>query len=511
MKLVKGILVLTFFLIFSTAAFAQNDSCVRIAQLLNHNTLNPAATTSLTDVSVERTIFEGLVGFNRDLELVPELAASWEVSEDATEITFHIREGVTFHDGTPVNAETIKAYFEWALNPENSINARAQSVFENVAKIEVVDPYTLHFTLEKPNSLMIYTFATSNGRILSPAAIEKYGEDVGRHPVGTGPYQFVSWNNPVITLEAYDNYWGEGPPYVECIEFVVVPNAATRVAQLQAGEVAFIEQLPAQLASAVENSSNLEVAVTPSTFMRAFQMNTQVEPFNDVRVRKALNYAINKEQLVDVAIGGYGTVVTSAITDSTRGYAPQPPYEYDPERARELLAEAGYEDGFTAKMLTFNGTLYRTVGQVLQQMLADVGVTLELNPTESGALIEKIFKPIEETELETSLVGANASTGLANRSLVASFATSSWPPAWNNWSFYSNPEVDRLLEEAIHTIDQEERLGMYARVQEIIWNDAPWVFLYSPDSVAGKATNLEGVYYMPIRTLDARNARFVEE
>jgi glutathione transport system substrate-binding protein len=495
-------------LLFFSLATAQET--VVIAQQLEHGSLNPANNRGLSDNTVGRVLFEGLVGFDRDLNVVPELATSWEINDEATEITFSLREGVVFHDGTPFTAEEVKTYFDWARDPDNSLGGRARSIFEDIAEVEVLDANTVRFSLSKPNGAMIFNLAIANGRIISSSSIETYGEDIGRHPVGTGPFKFQEWiDGQKITVTAFADYWGE-PAKVDAIEFRVVPNDATRIALLQSGEAHFIEMVPPALVEALEAAPNVVVEATESVFARIFPLNTQIAPFNDVRVRRALNHAIDREQLVQVALQGFGTALTSPVLEPVFGYSPQPPYEFDLEKAKQLLAEAGVPDGFSANVLTFNSTEFTTVGQVLQQMLAKVGVSLELQPTERGALVERIFKPFEETDLEASLVGASTLTGDSDRALKQSFASSSWPPAFNNWSFYSNSRVDELIEAGATTGDQEERGRLYAEAQEIIWNDAPWIFLYSPNNIAGKSNTLEGVFYMPPRYLDARGADFVE-
>jgi len=503
---IRHILV-SLLILWGVTAHAQT---VVIAQQLEHGSLNPADNRGLSDNTVGRVIYEGLVGLDRDLNLVPELATTWEVNDEATELTFDLREGVVFHDGSEFNAEAVKAYFDWAIDPDNPLGGRARSIFEDIETVDAIDPTTVRFTLSQPNGAMIYNFTLSNGRILSPAAIETYGDDIGRNPVGTGPFQFEEWiDGQQITVSAFEDYWGD-PANVDTIEFRVVPNDATRIALLQSGEAHFIEMVPPPLVSALEANSEITVEATKSVFARIFPMNTQIEPFSDVRVRQALNHAINREQLVEVALQGYGTALTSPVLEPVFGYSPQQPYEFDLERARELLAEAGYPDGFTATVLTFNSDEFRTVGQILQQMFSEINVTLELQPTERGALVDAIFQPFEDSELEASLVGASTSTGDADIALKASFLTESWPPAYNNWSFYSNPEVDALAEAAVATGDQTERAELYAQAQEIIWQDAPWVFLYSPDNLAAYDNDLEGVFYMPARYVDARNASLSE-
>lgn len=502
MKL-RLIYILAALLFFGASASAQET--VRIAQSLTHNTLNPAEATGLADASVMRVMYEGLLGFNENSELVPELATSWDVNDDATVLDFTLREGVTFHDGTPFDAEAAKAYYDWVLDPDSS-GARGRSLLSDISSIEVTGPHALRITLKQPNGAFLFNLATSGARIASPASIEEYGDQIGRHPVGTGPFQFVSWEDgQSITVEAYEGYWG-GAPNVDQIEFLEVNNAATRVAMLQSGEVQFSEDLPPQLIEAVDADPNLEVVASQSTTARILQLNTQHPPFDDVRVRQALNYAVDKDQLVNVVFRGYASPLRSPMPDPVFGFAAQEPYTYDPERAKELLAEAGYPDGFEMKVLTFTGDEYRTAGQVLQQMFAQIGVTLTLDQQERGALVDQIFKPLEENPTEAALVGASTPTGDADRWLTVSFSRNSWPPASNNWSFYDNPEIDSILQEARATSDQDKRAELYAQAQQIIWEDAPWVFLYSANNIAGMSTNLSGVFYLPEKSVDARRA-----
>ena len=349
-------------------------------------------------------------------------------------------------------------------------------------------------------------WGSSRVGIMGRSQLDADGSACANDLVGTGPYRFREWlDGQRVVVEANPDYWGD-PAEADAIEFQVVTNAATRIAQLQSGESHFIEAVPTALVEQIDAAEGVDAVVSESTFARIFPMNTQRPPFDDVRVRQALNHAVDKETLVTVAQHGYATVMDSPVPAPVFGYAPQDPYAYDPERARELLAEAGYEDGFEFDVLTFTGDEYRTAGQVLQQMFADVGVTMNLMPTERGALVDAIFEPLEETELQAGLVGASTPTGDADRTLTVSFSRESWPPSSNNWSFYHDERVQELIEAGRATGDPEERAALYAEAQEIIWNDAPWVFLYSPDNVAGQAEELSGVFYMPDRSLDARGA-----
>ncbi len=487
------------------AAQAQGDVVV-LAQTVSHSSLNPAEATGVADYTVMRTMYEGLVGFDREFEVVPELATSWAINDDATVFDFALREGVTFHDGTAFDAEAAKAYFDWVLDEDNPTPARGRSLLSDIESVEVTGPFALRLTLSTPNGAMMSNLALANARIASPASVIDQGASVTRNPVGTGPYRFAEWvDGQKVVVEANPDYWGE-PAAAAAIEFLETPNASTRAAQLQSGEAHFIEAVPAPLIPQIEATAGVSIVTSGSTFARIFPVNTQVAPFDDVRVRRAMNHAIDKDVIAEVAYGGGATVMDAPFPASVFGYASQGGYAYDPERARELLAEAGHEDGFSFSVLTFTGDEYATVGQLMQQMFADVGLEMRLNPTERGALVDAIFQPFESTELEASLVGNATATGDADQALTVSYYSESWPPAANNWSFYANERVDELIEAGRRTGDPEERRAIYAEAQEIIWSEAPWVYLVSPDNVAGVADELSGVFYMPDRSVDARGA-----
>ncbi len=479
------------------------QSTLRIGLSLGAANINPAESTGIADATVIRHVFEGLVGFDPDSNLVPELASSWVVNDDATVFTFTLREGVSFHDGTPFNAETAAAYYNWVLDPSSS-GARGRAQLAGVTSVEATGPYELTFTRDSSNGSFLFNLALSNSRITSPASIELYGEDIGRNPVGTGPFRFVSWEDGVsLTLERNPDYWGE-PALTDTLVFLEVPNNSTRLAMLQSGEADFIENLAPQLVSTVEADPDLILLERIGTASRILQLNTTKAPFDDVRVRHALNHAVDVDQIVRITLQGLGVALTAPIPDPVFGYAEQPDYVYDPELARSLLAEAGYADGFTVTMLTFIGDEYASAGQMLQQYFAEVGVTLIIDAKERGALVDQIFLPVESNPTELALVGATAATSDADRGLVPSFATWSFPPASNNWSFYSNERVDELLRAGIATAAPEERAAIYAEAQEIIWADAPWVFLYSATALAATHTSVHGIHVMPERSLDAR-------
>ncbi|MEJ2668055.1 MAG: glutathione ABC transporter substrate-binding protein, partial [Deinococcales bacterium] len=484
-------------------AFAQSGT-VNVAMSGNAITLNPGNTNGNLDFSIQRAIYEGLVGFNKEGKLVPELATSWTANSAATVFTFDLRKGVTFQDGTPFNAQAVKTYFDWVKDPANHFVR--ESLYNIIKSIDVVSEYQVRFTLSEPFGAMLYNFAHPAGRIVSPAAIQKYGADVDKHPVGTGPFDFVSWTpGQKIVLKANPNYWG-GAPKVENLDFLFVPNAATRVAMLQSGEAQFIQDLPPELVNPIKANAKLTVSATPSIYVRFMAMNTQAKPFNNQLVRQALNYAVDKQTFVNVVAKGYGTELTAPIAKQVIGYSAQQPYAYDPEKAKQLLAEAGYPNGFTFTIDSLNSTTYQQIDQVLQQMFAKVGVTVKLNPMESGTFNSTAFAPFDKTTLQAVVIGWSPSTGDADWGLRPLFAKASWPPALFNIAFYDNADVNKLLADGISTANQSIRDKAYAAAEKTIWDTAPWVFLYSPYNISGASANLSGVFYMPDGTVDARAA-----
>lgn len=476
---------------------------VKIALSGEATTLNPADTNGNLDYSIEQPIYQGLVGFNKDFKLAPELATSWTSNAQATQFTFQLRKGVTFQDGTPFNAEAVKTYFDWAKNPANQF--KRSSLYSVIGKIEVLGPYEVRFVLSKPFGAMMYNFAHPAGRIVSPAAIKKYGKNVYKHPAGTGPYKFVSWTAQAITLKAWSGYWGPKPKVGE-LKFLFVPSAATRVAMLQSGDADFIEDVPPQLVKVLKANSGLEVAAKPSIYVQWMSMNTQRAPFDKLGVRQALNYAVNKAEVIKVAYDNYAVPPTAPIAEGVAGYAPQKPYAYDPAKAKELLKKAGYPNGFSFTAYTLSGSRYQVLGQALEQMFAKVGVQMKLEQLAGASFSNTVFKPLDKTTVQAVMVGWSPSTGDADWGLRPLFAKSSWPPALFNLAFFDNSKVDGYLQDALTTATQSLRDRFYAQAEKIIWNQAPWVFLGSPYNISGQTKKLSGVYYMPDGTVASRSA-----
>lgn len=491
----------------SLFVFTASAQTLRVGLGLGAANVNPGEATGIADATVGRHIFEGLVTIDESGAVVPELASEVVANDDASQFVFTLHEGIEFQDGTPFNAEAVVEYYNWVLDPASTAS-RGRASLTDIESVTATGDYEVTITLADSNGAFLFNLALNSSRIVSPASLEEYAGNLGRNPVGTGPYVLAGWEDgATLTLERFDGYWGDAPHF-ENIVFYEVQNAATRVAMLQSGELDFIENVAPQLVPNLEGSRDLVVMSDPGTTGRIFQMNTTKAPFDDVRVRHALNHAVDVDQIINIALRGFGVPLTGPMPSSIFGFKEQTPYEYNPEKAKELLAEAGYADGFTVTMLTFIGDEYHTVGQMLQQYFAEVGVNLIIDAKERGALVDQIFQPVESNVTEAALVGSSSATGDADRTLVVSFAASSFPPTSNNWSFYNNDRVNELLEAGVRTADPAERIEIYGEAQDLIWEEAPWVFIYNATNIAAKRANLEDIFFRPDKTIDARSAHF---
>ncbi len=489
-------------------AGAQGTRTITIGLYADAVTLDPEDTNDNLSLSIERAIMDGLVGFTPEMRLKPQLATSWEVSPDAKVFTFHLRTGVKFQDGTPFNAEAVKINFDRARDPVHKL--RRYSLYEEIVSVYVVDDSTVRFTLRKPFGALLFTFAHPSSRILSPANIKQGEAAIARRPVGTGPFKFVSWApGQEIVLERNPNFWESGQPRVDRMVIKLVPEDASRVALLLSGEASFIYQVPGVQVEAVSRAPGVTVDKRWSIFANYVAMNTQHAPFNIPQVRQALNYAVDKNAINKVVLAGYARPLEAPMPPGVAGYtSPVQPggWPFDLAKARQLLTEGGFPRGFTTTL--WHGTQTETLrlGEAIQQMLAKAGVTVQLTPMEAGTLSAVRFKPLAENHSQMNLGGWSPSTGDADWALRPLFASASWPPTLFNLAFYKNPKVDALILEGLSTADQAKRAKVYAEANQIIWNDAPWIFLHNSQILAGIRTGTTGAFALGDGTVDVREA-----
>lgn len=465
--------------------------------------MDPHDTNDTLSNSVQKTMIEGLVGFDEEMNVIPVLAESYESNEEATEFTFKLREGIEFHDGTPFNAEAVKVNFERVANPENGL--KRQSLYGLIDTIEIISDYEVKFTLSEPFGAMLNTFAHPAGGIQSPKALEEFGKDVARHPVGTGPFKFVDWRpSEYLEVEKNENYWKEGYPKVDKVTFKPVTENGSRVAMLQTGEADFIYPVPTEQVEALQGKDGIVVDSEPSIVVQYASLNTMKEPFNNPKVREALNLAVNKEAFIKVVLNGEADVLDSIIAPNVQYYEKQTPYGFDVEKAKELLKEAGYESGFKTTVWGGNSSTAVKAMEFLQQQLAQINVELEVLPMESGTLSDRIWSVENPADAEVDIYygGWSPSTGDADwgiRPLIGGEAA--FPPNSYNVSYYSNDKVNAGIAAALETANSDERAAAYKIVQQEAWNDAPWIFLATTRTLAGKRDYIEGAYLLPDNSL----------
>ncbi|MBC3945509.1 glutathione ABC transporter substrate-binding protein GsiB [Erwinia persicina] len=477
-------------------AWAAKDVTIAVAS--NFTTLDPYDANDTLSQAVAKSFYQGLFGFDKAMKLENVLADSYQASPDGLIYTIKLKGGVKFQDGTPFNAAAVKANLDRASNPDNHL--KRYNLFKTIATTEVVDDSTVKITLKQPFSAFINTLASPAAAMISPAALKKYGKDIGFHPVGTGPYEFVTWNQTeFVKVKKFAGYWKTGYPKLDSITWRPVVDNNTRSAMLQTGEANFAFPIPFEQARLLEKNSKLDLVTSPSIMQRYISFNVTQKPFDNPKVREAINYAINRQALAKVAFAGYATPATGIVPPSIQYSQSYPAPEYNPAKARELLKEAGYPNGFTTTLWSsHNHSTAQKVLQFTQQQLAQVGIKVELTAMDAGQRAAQVEdKGQKESGVRMFYTGWSASTGEANWALTPLFATQSWPPTIFNTAFYSNPQVDKDLADALNTTDGEKKAALYKDAQDRIWKDQPWAPLVVEKLVSANTKNLTGFYVMP--------------
>lgn len=362
------------------------------------------------------------------MKLVPALAESFEASEEATQFIFHLRKGVTFPDGTPFNAAVVKFSFDRGGNPAN--NLKRQSIYVMIDHTDVVDDNTVKVTLKYPFGAFPNNLAHPGAQIVNPRLVEQWGKEFTRHATGTGPYELVSWSADTLKLKKNASYRMAGLPKIDTITYRSVPENGTRLAMLQAGEAQFITPVPPEMIKLVEKNPGIVVFNEPSLLSLFATMNNYKKPFNDIRVRTALNLAVDKKAYIKVVFSGYADELDSPMAPGLTFYARQTPWPYDVAKAKALLADAGYPNGFDVTITGGVNTLARRTMEFLQQQLAVVGVRVTVESLEAGVLTSKLYtNPAPETAtIQMYVTGWSSSTGDADWGIRPFLWSKGFPP-----------------------------------------------------------------------------------
>lgn len=506
----RSTVALALALSFSGGVLAED---LKISMYADITGLDPHDTSDNVSYSVQSGIFERLFQFDNQMKLIPQLATKYTSNADATQFTITLRDGVTFQDGTPFNAAAVKANLDRLSDQTKGL--KRNSLYKMIEKVTAVDDHTVKIDLNQSFGAFINTLAHPSAVMWSPAVLAKYTSEaeLRMHPTGTGPFKFVEWKpGKDVKLTKFDNYWQKGWPKVDSVTFYPAPEDSTRVASLIAGQVNAIYPLPADIIKSVTQNKNLAIQRDPSIYMMYMAINTQHKALADVRVRQAINYALNRDVWLKISAAGMGVPAHSAIAPNVQFFSQQtsPDYSYNPDMAKKLLKEAGYDKGLSLKLWTSNATTSVRSAQFVKQQLGQVGINVTVVPMDSGTRNSKLWSVKDPSKAEFDLYygGWSPSTGDADWALRPLFASESWTPTAYNVSYYSNKAVDNAIMDGLKTADPASRAKAYASAQSLIWKDAPIAFLGTPDNLVGKQKNLTGVSMLADGSLLFNQAQF---
>ena len=469
--------------------------------------LDPARETDGESFYGATAVFDNLVEFvPGKTEVRPALAESWEVADDNLSVTFNLRKGVKFHDGTDFTADAVVFTFERQFKEDHPYYDLGpwkywgyMDMSNIVDAVVAVDDYTVRFDLKKPEAPFLANLAMDFAGIVSPAAVEKLGENFKNNPVGTGPFKFVEWRkDDAIIFERNEDYWADDV-YLDRLILRVIPDATARWLALQKGEVDVIDFPSAQDLQAMKNDPNVKVLQQEGLNVGYLAFNTSKKPFDNKLVRQALNYAINKEEIITAVYGSAGTPAKNPLPPTMWSYNDDiKDYPYDPAKAKQLLAQAGFPNGFSTELWAmpvarpYNPNA-RKIAEIMQAQFAEIGVDAEIVSYEWGTYLDKT----DNLEHDMAMLGWTGDNGDPDNFLwVLLSAPAAEPPA-GNIAAWKNAEFTALIKEAKETMDQARRTELYEKAQVVFKEEAPWLpIAHSVVSVPMK-NSVQGFHIYP--------------
>ena len=467
----------------------------KIAFPVDVDTFDHVGNTTISVANIVEYMLEGLVEGEPDGEIVPHLAKDWEISADGLKYTFYLRDDVTFSDGTPFNAEAVA----WNIDriKDEDVTAADRYPYDQITKYEIVDDYTISWYLDTPISSFLENMLQVNFAMMSPAFAPKGSElypGVGTKAgtVGTGPYvfkEFVSGDH--VTLVKNENYWGEKPYYDEVI-FYIAPDPATRETMLLSGQVDMAVLPPIADVPALRANPDITVTTVPSNRYLYVAFNQDNEILQDVRVRQALNYAVDKEAIIKNVMFDAATIMDSPMPYMFFGYCKTGPYEYNPEKAKELLAEAGVAEGteFVFYAPTSRYVQDFQVAEAVSGYFADVGIKAVPQTFEWSSYINSVLNTPDNRDSRPDMFmlgfGGTAYHGSHTMYLYKT-------GGFFNGHNYSNSEVDTLADLAIAEPDRDKSAEQYCQINNILWEDAPMLYLHTQHYTIAHSSKVTGI------------------
>ncbi|MBI3706712.1 MAG: ABC transporter substrate-binding protein [Proteobacteria bacterium] len=507
----KRVILAAFLVLAALTGTASAQQTLVIAIAADPTGLDPEAVLNNTSGFVMSTIYDSLVKYKQGtVEVEPGLAEKWDVSADGLTYTFHLRKGVKYHDGTPFNApnyiKTIKRLLDKddpdSIYKSGHVEAFFPETYSSVVSYTATDDNTVVFKLKEVSGPFTTDLAMVWNAVVSPEAVHKYGKDFRNHPVGTGPFIFKEWRpGDQVVLDANPNYWG-GKPKVDRIIFKVMPDAQAALLAAKRGDVHVLADVSSRTIPAIRSDPNLVVLTQPGLTVNGIGLTNDVKFFSDVRVRQALNYAVDRDAINKSLYQGLAELMSSPLPSAQWGFDESlKGYPYDPEKAKKLLAEAGYPNGFEVELLAYSSARgYNPAGPefavAIQGYLQKVGVKTNIRKQEMGAFLAEVRSGKYQGMFMTGFSGDN---GDPDNFLFNLFASPAMPVG--DTSHYKNAEVDKLINDARHTADLAKRVAMYKKAQKIILDEAPWIFMNSTLQMRATRKEVKGFVLNPTQMM----------
>lgn len=450
--------------------------------------LDPHLTSSNASRTVLHNIFATLVEIDENLQVVPGIAESWDVSEDGTSFTFHIREGVTFHDGTPLDAEAVRYNFERMRDTEFGSARAGEMAF--VEEVTVDAEHTVTVTLSQPFGAFLPALASWSGMMVSPTAAEEHGRDFSQVLVGAGPFRFVERiRDDRLVVERFDDYFKEGLPYLDEVVYRPFVDVDARILNLESGSIQIINTVPGRAVPQFEANEDLTLSSIGGLGFRGLWINTQSADLGTPERRAAVSACIDRQIVVDTVFGtaarpaiGPFSYATWVLDDEDE--APQ----RDLDRSRELLEEAGVADGFSFPLLITPDEESIRVASILAAMCQEVGIQIDIQQAEFGSIISRMGEG-NYTAAQIELSPRNDPDLSAHPWFHSEGGV--------NWSFYESEEMDDLLDRARASVDQDERRELYREALDVFNRDFPYIFIYHLQEMKAYRNELQGYRHIP--------------
>lgn len=460
--------------------------------------LDPHLATASISFQMILNMFEGLYSPETDGTLSPAIAEDHELSDDGLTYTFKIKDNIKFHNGDTVTVEDIKYTFDRLMGTNN--DEPLSSNFKNVTSIETPDDSTVVMTLAEPNSNFLYSLTALQSGIVPEANDGKHNES----PIGTGPFKFTSYSpGTELVMEKNDEYWKEGLPYLDKATFVFQSDDQGAFMALQGGEMD-LTSVPAHRISEVEDDFNVNHQDNNSSLVVTF--NHERKPFNDVKVRQAINYAMNKQDIIDSVYSGFATELGSNMSPAMGEYyldGLQEEYERDIEKAKGLLKEAGFPDGFKTTMsVSSHNTMYSDISQITAENLKEIGIDVEIEVIEWGIWLERIYSGRDYEMTAIDLTGRPSAYEILDDYISTNDS--------ENFFKFNSSEFDQVMEDVLKEPNLDEQVKLYHRAQEILTEEAASVFIADYQIVWALNKELEGQKTYPFWFHDMSEVRFTK-